>query len=110
MNGYYQIKQTEAGKIHFTLHAGNHEVILSSQLYTTRDSAEKGVRSARENGSKEERFEKKVSVKNEPYFLLKAANGQIIGVSQMYGSDAARAAGIKSVMTNSASEIKEDDV
>ena len=108
MKGYYQINNTDTGKIHFTLNAGNHEVILSSQLYTEKGSAEKGIESARTNGTHEARYVRKLSAKGEPYFLLKAANGQIIGVSEMYGSEATRDDGIRSVVANCTSLTVKD--
>ncbi len=100
MKGYFEIKMTEAGKLQFTLNAGNHEVILSSQLYTEKGNAENGILSTRTHGTHEARYERKLSAKGEPYFLLKAPNGQIIGVSEMYGSEASRDDGIRSVVNN----------
>jgi uncharacterized protein len=108
MKGYYELKPTVEGRIHFTLNAGNHEVILNSQLYMSKANAESGMESARANGPHEARYERKLSAKGEPYFLLKAPNGQIIGVSEMYGSEASRDDGIRSVMTNSASTTVKD--
>ncbi len=110
MNGYYKLKTASDGRFQFNLHAGNHEVILSSQLYRDKGGAQKGIESVRNNGPLEERFERKVSAKGEPYFSLKAANGQLIGTSEMYSSEAARDGGIRSVMSNSPSTvIKEVD-
>ena len=97
MHGYYEIKNTGTGKFHFSLKAGNHESILASQMYTDKPSAEDGIASARENGTHDARFERKLSAVGEPYFNLKASNGQIIGTSEMYESEAARDNGIKSV-------------
>jgi uncharacterized protein YegP (UPF0339 family) len=108
MKGYYELKTTEDGKIHFTLNAGNHEVILNSQLYMAKANAENGIESARTNGPHEARYERKLSAKGEPYFILKAQNGQIIGVSEMYGSEASRDDGIRSVVANSASTTVKD--
>lgn len=109
MKGYYKIKTTEGGKFRFNLHAGNHEIILTSQLYADKASAEKGIASVRANGAEEARFERKLSAKGEPYFLLKAANGQIIGTSEMYSSEAARDNGVQSVRNHCATEtVKEE--
>ena len=108
MKGYYELKKTGEGKFHFTLNAGNHEPILSSQLYAEKDNAEKGIESTRVNGPHESRYERKLSAKGEPYFLLKAPNGQIIGVSEMYGSEATRDNGIHSVMANSTTTTVKD--
>lgn len=108
MKGYYEIKLTEGGKYHFTLNAGNHEVILSSQLYAEKASAEGGIESTRTHGTHEARYERKLSAKGEPYFLLKAPNGQIIGSSEMYGSEATRDNGIRSVVNNCPTIIVKD--
>ena len=104
--GYYQLKKVV--KFSFTLKAANNEVILTSQAYETKEAAKAGIASVQTNGPTAERFEKKTSSAKEPYFVLKAANGLIIGTSEMYSSEAARDNGIKSVQTNSpTTEVKD---
>jgi len=108
MNGYYELKQGTSGKWMFNLKAGNHEVILTSQSYESKSSAEAGIASVQKNGVCEGSFEKKNSTGGQPYFSLRSSNGQIIGTSEMYNSEAARDNGIASVIKNAASEkIKE---
>jgi uncharacterized protein len=108
MKGYYELTKSEAGKFHFTLNAGNHEVILSSQQYDEKSGAENGIESTRTNGPHEARYTRKLSAAGEPYFLLKAANGQIIGTSEMYGSEASRDDGIRSVIHHCATPTLKD--
>jgi uncharacterized protein len=108
MKGYYEIKKAADGRFQFTLHAGNHEVILMSQLYAEKSGAENGIASVREHGPHEARYERKLSVKGEPYFSLKAPNGQMIGTSEMYGSEASRDNGIRSVAANSQTAVVKD--
>jgi uncharacterized protein YegP (UPF0339 family) len=48
----------------------------------------------------ESRFEVLASKKGEPYFVLKAGNGEVIGRSETYSSDSACKNGIQSVMKN----------
>lgn len=108
MKGYYTLKPAAGGKFMFTLHAGNHQVILASQLYADRSGAENGIASVRKNGGSEASFERKVAKSGQPYFSLKASNGQIIGSSEMYESEAARDKGIASVIANSPSETVKD--
>lgn len=108
MKGYYELKKTDGGKYHFTLKAGNHEIILSSQLYAEKVNAEKGIESTRTNGPHDARYERKLSAKGEPYYLLKAPNGQIIGTSEMYGSEASRDNGVQSVIANSPTPTLKD--
>jgi uncharacterized protein YegP (UPF0339 family) len=45
-------------------------------------------------------FERKTSNSNEPYFILKAPNGETVGCSQMYSSTEAMEKGIASVKAN----------
>jgi uncharacterized protein YegP (UPF0339 family) len=45
----------------------------------------------------EERFERRRSRRDEPYFVLKAANGEVIGTSEMYGLGAAMENGMFAV-------------
>ena len=105
--GYYKLKG--GASYRFTLHAANHEVILTSQSYDSKAGAEGGIESVRKNGPDAKNFEKKTSSASQPFFVLKAANAQIIGMSEMYSSEAARDNGIASVQTNSASTtVKEE--
>ncbi len=41
-----------------------------------------------------------MSMSGEPYFVLKATNGEVIGRSEMYSSASAMENGIESVKTN----------
>lgn len=84
----------------FNLKAGNHEVILTSERYATKVSAEIGIASVKENAALDERYQRKVAKDNSPYFVLLAANGQSLGKSEMYSSSKAMEAGIASVKAN----------
>lgn len=59
------------------------------------------------NGCNEEHFEKKDSSNGKYYFVLLAANGQIIGQSQQYKTKQGRDTGIASVINNCRSETKD---
>ena len=104
MSGYYEIKNTTSGKPMFNLKAGNHEIILTSQSYESKEAAMNGIASVRKNGPLEASFEKKVAVDGQTFFVLKAANGQVIGKSELYTSEQGRDNGIASVMRNCVSE------
>jgi uncharacterized protein YegP (UPF0339 family) len=99
----YEVKTDSAGKFRFNLKAGNGQVILSSESYATKAGALDGIASCQTNGPLEERFERKDSVSGQPYFVLKAKNGEILGRSEMYSGTAARETGIESVKKNSPS-------
>ncbi len=96
----FVVSQRSNKEFQFNLHAGNGQVILTSEGYTTKASCLNGIDSVKKNAADENRFEKLESKNAKYYFNLKANNGQIIGTSQMYESAAGRDNGIQSVMTN----------
>ncbi|CAM3013185.1 YegP family protein [Rariglobus hedericola] len=101
----YQISPTTNSKFMFNLKAENNQVILTSQVYEQKQSALDGIASVQANGPFSKNFEHLTSTASEPYFVLKAQNGEIIGKSQMYSSQASAEAGITSVQINSRSEV-----
>ncbi|MFH1115008.1 MAG: YegP family protein [Pseudomonadota bacterium] len=100
MAGAFELKKSGSEQFMFNLKASNGQVILTSELYKKRASAENGIESVRKHAAVDENFERKVSKKDEPYFVLKASNGQIIGKSEMYSSRSAMEKGMASVMKN----------
>ena len=60
------------------------------------------------NAAADVRYERKSSTSEKPYFVLKAANGEVLGRSQMYSSAAAMEKGIRSVKTNAPTAAVED--
>jgi uncharacterized protein YegP (UPF0339 family) len=100
MAGKFELKTSANGKFYFNLKAGNGQIILSSEMYETRSAAENGIESVKKNAGDAARYERKTSAKGEPYFVLKATNGQEIGRSETYSSDSAMENGIESVTIN----------
>jgi len=89
--------RSSGSQYYFNLSASNGEVILTSERYTTKQSALNGIDSVRRNAPLSSRYEKRISRANQPYFVLKAGNGEIVGTSEMYSSAAARDNGIEAV-------------
>ena len=100
MAAKFVLKKTDSGKFMFNLKAGNGEVILTSEQYNSKASAKNGIESVKENSASEGNFEVRTAKNDAPYFVLKAANGQVIGQSEMYSSDSSMKNGIASVMKN----------
>lgn len=100
MAGWYELSTAKNGKHAFVLKAANAQVILSSEQYESKASAQNGIASVQKNSATEARYEKKTAKDGRFYFNLKATNGQVIGTSQMYTSESACAGGIASVQTN----------
>lgn len=100
MAGKFEIKTSTSGKYHFSLKAGNGQIILSSEMYESKSGAENGIESVKKNAIDESRYERRTSSKGDAYFVLKAGNNQEIGRSEMYSSTAGMENGIESVKTN----------
>lgn len=100
MAGKLEIKKARNGKFKFDLKASNGQVVLSSQMYKAKTSAKNGIESVRKNSQIDSRFERRTSKKSEPFFVLKAANAQVVGNSEMYNTKRAMENGINSVKKN----------
>ena len=108
MAGKFELFEDKAGEYRFRLKAGNGEIILASEGYKQKASALNGIESVRKNAAVENRFERKDTTSGKPMFNLKGSNGQVIGTSEVYSSNAARDNGIASVQKN-APEARLDD-
>lgn len=108
MSGWYELSQAADGQFRFVLKAGNGEVILSSELYKAKASAQNGIESVQKNSVDDSRFERLEAKNGKPYFNLKAANYQIIGTSQFYANEQSREKGIESVKNNGSSTTIKD--
>ncbi len=108
MAGKFELKKSSNGQFRFNLKAGNGQVILTSELYTEKRGAQSGIESVKRNAPIEERYERKTNKAGEPYFVLKASNGQVVGQSESYSSTSAMEGGIESVKKN-APDAETDD-
>ena len=100
MAGKFEITKRSNGEFQFNLKAGNGQVILTSEGYGDKRGCSNGIDSVKKHAAADANFERKTAKDGSPYFSLKASNGQSIGKSEMYKSEAARDNGIKSVMEN----------
>ncbi len=95
--GRFEISVDKAGEYRFNLLASNGKVILSSEGYTRKGSCLNGVDSVRRHSLEERFYERTISANGRYHFNLKAANGEIIGTSQMYADTQGMENGINSV-------------
>lgn len=100
MAGKFELNTSSNGKFFFNLKAGNGQVILSSEMYESKSAAQNGIASVKNNAGNDDRYDRRTSAKGDPYFVLKAGNGEPIGRSEMYSSAAAMENGVESVKTN----------
>ena len=107
--GTFVVSKRKNEEFQFVLKAGNGQVILASEGYTTKAACMNGIESVKKNSQDDSRFDRLESKNGKHYFNLKASNGQIIGSSEMYEASSSRENGIESVKKNAAdAEIKED--
>ncbi|MDA8493813.1 YegP family protein [Kluyvera georgiana] len=109
MAGWFELSKSSNDQFRFVLKAGNGEIILTSELYTTRAAAEKGIASVRVNSPQDAHYEKKTATNGKFHFNLKAGNHQVIGTSQLYATEQSRDKGIASVKNNGTSETVKDN-
>jgi uncharacterized protein YegP (UPF0339 family) len=108
MAGKFELRKTSVGQFYFSLKASNGESILASEMYESKAGAENGIQSVKTNAPIDSRYERKTSSSGQPYFVLKAANGEPIGKSETYSSNAAMENGIDSVKRNAPTAATED--
>ncbi|MBU1361464.1 MAG: YegP family protein [Gammaproteobacteria bacterium] len=109
MAGWFEVSKSTRGQYFFVLKAGNAETILTSEEYTSKASADGGIAAVQSNCTSTDRYEKKTSSNGKPFFILKAANHQVIGTSQMYASEQSRDGGIEAVKSNGTTKTIKDN-
>lgn len=107
--GKFVVSKRTNGEYQFVLKAGNGEIILVSEGYNAKAGCLNGIDSVRTNAPIDSRYERKLSSNQKDYFNLKAANGEVIGTSEMYNSPASRDNGIESVKVNAPTAAVEDN-
>jgi uncharacterized protein len=108
MAGKFELKKTAEDSFMFNLKASNGKIILTSQRYQSKAAAQGGIESVKRHAGDDANYERKTAANGEAYFVLKAANQQVIGNSEMYTTTAARENGIASVTANAPDADVED--
>lgn len=95
----FLIELDSKGEFRFRLQAlGNSENILhASEGYTTKQNCKKAIASVKVNSLIDSRYHRSVAKNGQPYFTLHAANGETLGISEMYDTTASRDNGINAV-------------
>lgn len=89
------------GLFEYRLKAKNGEILIRSlRYYETKESCEEAIEMVKKYSQKDKMYLRLYSSTGNPYFILKAPNGDIIGKSQDYMTFAARENGISSVKKN----------
>jgi len=94
----FEVFEGKSGEFFFNLHAANGKIVLISEGYQTEASALNGAFSVAENGVDPDRYEVLEAKSGGYYFNLHAANGQIIGTSEVYSTRSNANAGVNAVI------------
>lgn len=109
-NPKFQIFQSDLNnEYYYRLRAGNGEIILSGEGYTTKQNCLNGIQSVKTNAPFDIRYENRTSDNGKYYFVLKAGNWEVIGVSEMYESSSGRDNG-KAAVKNDAPDAGIEDL
>lgn len=96
-NPKFQLYQSAVNnQYYFRLLARNGEIILGSEGYISKQNAQFGIESVKNNAGLDKRYERRNGIANFTFNLI-AANGEIIGRSENYTSAAARDTGILAI-------------
>ena len=106
--GKFELYQDKRGEYRFRLKASNGQNILKSEGYKAKSSCENGINSVKTNAPDDSKYERLTAKNGEPFFNLKASNGQVIGTSETYSSASAMENGIASVKNNAPSASVDD--
>ncbi len=109
MAAQFEIKKAKNGQFYFNLRAANGETVLTSEQYTSKAGAKNGIASVQKNAGSDDRYEHKASKNGKHFFVLKAGNHQVIGVSETYNSEAACGKGVAAVKKAAASAKVSDE-
>jgi uncharacterized protein YegP (UPF0339 family) len=90
MNGKYTVNAVGKTEYHWNLMARNAQTMLSSAMCADKAGAETGIEACRLNSPDEARYERLVANDTRYFFVLRTAEGDVIGTSETYYSLVAR--------------------
>lgn len=98
MSGFFDLKRSGSQFMYNLKSTVSGEVVLTSELYTSKQGAQSGIAAVKAYASLDGRYRRLLARDNQQYFTLTAANTEVVGVSEMYSSINAREGGITWVM------------
>jgi uncharacterized protein YegP (UPF0339 family) len=100
LKGYYQLVEGHQGDFMFTLRAGNHETILQSGIYWSRQAALDAVAAVRVCSQDPDRYLRRENADGSFHFELLDPNGKTLARSPGCGTRGGLIAGMASVRRN----------
>ncbi|HWQ91707.1 MAG TPA: YegP family protein [Clostridia bacterium] len=104
---YFSLKRASNQQFMFNLVADNGEIILTSETYTTKASAQGGISAVKANAPLDHRYDRRSSG-TQFYFVLRGGNYEVLGTSERYTTQQARETGIAAVKREAPSATVRD--
>ncbi len=108
MPAEFEFFKVKPGEYRYRLVGGNGDVILSSDVYTSKLGCTKAIESVKNNAANPDNYVKEFSANGIHQFNLVSLNGRTIGTSQEYKTIAEYNQGIVSVTRQARSAIVND--
>ncbi len=105
MTGYFQLIEGDDGAFMFALRAGNHETVLTSRVFWSRQAAMSGVEMLRKQSQQPQAYVRHADVDGRQWFEVLDDAQLTLGRSEPYASRSGLAAGMASVKRNSMATI-----
>ncbi len=94
----FEMQKSPSGHYTFMLKTGSGRILLTSEPYRRRTGALNGIHAVKANAGRPEWFERRFAAEHQSYFVLTAANGQVIGCGELCSSKRVMERHIQSVM------------
>ena len=96
-NPKFQVYVGRRRQFYWRLFASNGEIIVSSEGYASKAGCMNGIRSVKNNSTRDQRYQRKTARNGEAYFVLVAGNAKVIGASERYTTTRRHENGIAAV-------------
>ena len=97
MPGQFNFYKDAPRVFRFCLVAENGDIILSSDVYTSKLGCTKGIESVKAHSANPDNFVRESTENNQHRFSLTSSNGRVLATSKNYATVAAYNSGIESV-------------
>lgn len=100
MAGTFELRQSSDNQFYFSLKASGGTTLLTGEGHPRKATAQAGIQSVKANAPLDSRYERKTSTDNRYYFTLKAANGEPLGRSLLFGTAKERDAAVEATKSD----------
>ncbi len=101
------IRKSDAAEPFTFVFEDDGKTVIRSENYKEKRAAVNGVESVKKNCDNDARYELKTASNGKFFFNLKASNGQVLGTSPMYATEADRAAAIAALKGAANAEVED---